>query len=146
MSVGSNPAFPNMYIPYELNSYVINHVNIAISRKLLKITIKFSVKIIKLVHTLHRLGVIKSFRLSKRNKNYYITLSPFFYKSSTYFSKVKLVSTSSKKFYISYWALRFVDKSVGNSIYVLSTSKGLLTHKECMKFKIGGVLLFLVLS
>lgn len=144
MSVGSSPAFPNLHIPYELNSYTINHINIAMSRKLLKTTIKFSVKIIKLVYILYTLGVIKSFRVFKKNKNYFITMSPFFYKSTTFFHKVKLTSTSSKKFYISCSALRLMNKSMGNTVYVLSTSKGLLTHSDCIKYKIGGILLCII--
>ena len=142
MSVGSNPAFPIIPVPYEIHAYVTNHLNIAMSRKFLRIKIRFSTKIIKLIQLLHNLGVIKSFKVSRSNLNYFITLSPFFYKSSTFFKQIKLISTSSKKFYISYRGLSLVAKSTGHSIYILSTSRGLLTHVECLRLKIGGILLW----
>jgi len=68
-------------------------------------------------------------------------MSPFFYKNSTFFKKVKLISTSSKKFYISHKGLCLLKKSVGSSVYIISTDRGLLTHQDCIKANIGGIIL-----
>ena len=72
MSVGSNPAFPIMNIPYESNAYVTNHLNIAISRKLLRIRIVYAKSTIKLVKILFSIGVIKNFTVVKSVRGYYI--------------------------------------------------------------------------
>lgn len=141
MSVGSNPAFPIMNIPYESNAYVTNHLNIAISRKLLRIRIVYAKSTIKLVKILFSIGVIKNFTVVKSVRGYYIWLTPFFYKGVCFFKSLRLISTSSKKFYITYRALRLLSRSVGSSIYIVSTSKGLMTHYECLRCKIGGILL-----
>ena len=38
-------------------------------------------------------------------------------------------------------ALRLLHQSLGNSLLVLETHKGVITHKEALQLKIGGVLI-----
>ena len=141
MSVGSSPTFPSNMIPYEPNAYVLNHVNIAISRKLLKIKIVYTRQTIRLLKILYRVGLVKNFSIIKLEQTLYIWLTPFFYKNVPFFKSAKLISTSSKKFYVSYRALKLLGRSVGSSIYILSTSRGLMTHLECLSYRTGGILL-----
>lgn len=138
MSVGSNPAFPTIY--YDANSYVISHVNIAISRKLLSTQIIYSRRVIQIVRALQKLGCIKNYFVYK-NKYKFIKFSPLFYKGRPYFTSIRLISTSSKKFYISINALRKLNKSVKASVYLLSTSRGIIPHTQALEYSIGGILL-----
>lgn len=55
---------------------------------------------------------------------------------------VQLVSKPGKREYVSYKDLKTVMSGMGYSI--LSTPKGIMTHKEARKNKLGGELLFLI--
>lgn len=62
-----------------------------------------------------------------------------FYKSQPFFKSVRLVSSSSRKYTLSLKSLIILQKSLKSSILILSTPKGILTHKEAIKFKVGGL-------
>jgi len=68
-------------------------------------------------------------------------ISPFIYKQSSFFKSVKLISTPSKTFTVKLKALLIIQKSLGGSLLLLETSKGIITHKEAVRLKIGGKLL-----
>ena len=68
-------------------------------------------------------------------------ISPFIYKKSSFFKSIKLISTPSKIFTVKLKALLIIQKSLGGSILLLETSKGIITHKEALNLKIGGKLL-----
>lgn len=55
---------------------------------------------------------------------------------------VQIVSKPGKREYVSYNDLKSVMSGMGYS--VLSTPKGIMTHKEAKKNKLGGELLFLI--
>ena len=128
------------FIPYDKNAYLLNHVNIAISRKLLTTTIRFSNKLFTLVRLLHRIGLVRNYVIfSKKYK--YIRFSPLFYKGKAFYKGIRLISTQSKKFYISVIALRRVAVAAKSTVFILSTSHGIVTHKEALQAGIGGLLL-----
>lgn len=58
------------------------------------------------------------------------------------FTDVQIVSKPGKREYVSYKDLKAVMSGMGYSI--LSTPKGIMTHKEAKKNKLGGELLFLI--
>ena len=102
-------------------------------------------KILKLLFIFKKLGLIYSYILLKvlRN-NVLVKVSPFFYKGSTFFNKLRLISTPSKKFYVSLKTLKIISSSLNESTLILSTSRGLITHKEALKLRLGGIMLFLL--
>ncbi len=55
---------------------------------------------------------------------------------------IQIVSKPGKREYVSYDDLKSVMSGMGYS--VLSTPKGIMTHKEAKKNKLGGELLFLI--
>jgi len=57
---------------------------------------------------------------------------------------MQLISTISKKFTISVKALTILDKSLKNSILLIETSRGIITHKEALRRHLGGLLLCLI--
>lgn len=128
-------------MPYDANAYVTNHVNITLARKLLKTTIIYTKKTIRLINVLHRIGVLKNYLVIRKGKSRFIRFTIFFYKNTTYYHNIRLISTPSKRFFISLKALSKLKYATKNSIYILSTSKGVITHDEAIEKKIGGVLL-----
>ena len=130
---------------YSSYSYVINHINLTLGQKKPQTTIKYSKKNFKLIYLFYKLGCINNFFIHTTKHNSYIikylTFSIFFYKNSPFFKQIKLISSLSKKHTITYKALKIINQSIGTSILILSTTKGLLTHNEALKLKIGGLIL-----
>ena len=44
-------------------------------------------------------------------------------------------------FTIKYKSLRILERSIGETILILETNKGIITHKEASNLKIGGKIL-----
>ena len=80
-----------------------------------------------------------------KEKKKLIKISPFIYKKTPFFKNIRLVSTHSKVFTIKLPTLRVVQKSLGQAIMVLETSKGLLTHTEALKLNVSGRILCVIL-
>lgn len=131
----------------KLNSYAFltNHINLAISSKKRWVKFKCTKKILRLLFIFKKLGLIYSYVLLKVfNNNVLVKVSPFFYRGSAFFKKIRLISTSSKKFYVNLKTLKIISTSLNDSILILSTSRGLITHKEALKLHLGGTMLFLL--
>lgn len=91
---------------------------------------------------LYKVGAIKNFLIVKDAKNMKkIILSPSFYKNSSFYKNIRYVSTPSKKHTISLKALKLLQTALKASIIILSTPYGLITHKEAVKFKTGGIII-----
>lgn len=129
------------FMPYDPHAYTINHVNITLSRKRLYTKIRYTKKTIQLIHILHKIGFLKNYLVQKIHKRKIISFTIFFYKNTAYYHHIRLVSTQSKKFFISLNALRKLQYSTKNSIFLLSTSLGIITHHEALERNIGGLLL-----
>jgi small subunit ribosomal protein S8 len=138
--MGSSPVFP-IILKNESNSYLISHINLALSKKLSSSTIIFSNKILSLVRILYKFGCIYKFNIFTKNNKKFIKFTCFFYKNKPFFKGIRLISTSSRKYYISLKALMIVHKSLNSSILILSTPKGIISHYEAIKMRVGGLLL-----
>lgn len=88
-------------------------------------------------------GVINSSFIVSKNKKL-IKISPFIYKRSSFFKGVKLISTPSKVFNIKLSSLRIVNRSLGGTILILETSKGIMVHTEALKRGVGGRMLCII--
>ncbi len=135
-SVGSNPAFPIIYI----NSYslLINHINLLLRTKKRYTLLKYTKKSIYLILIFKKVGLINTYIVLN---NKHIKISVNIFKKSHFYKGVKLISTSSKVFNINYKSLFLLTKSLNETLLILETSKGLLTSKEALKHRIGGKLL-----
>jgi ribosomal protein S8 len=67
-----------------------------------------------------------------------------FYRNIPFFNSVRLVSTLTRKYIVKYKALKIIKQSIGTSTLVLSTDKGLITHREALKLRKGGILLYVI--
>ena len=127
---------------FDVPSYVISHYNIAASRNWSKITISLTKKSLVYVKLLYKIGAVKNYIVIKNSKNLKkIMLAPFFYKNTPHYKNIRYVSTPSKKHIISLQALLILTTSIRASIIILSTSYGLMTHTEALKFKTGGIIM-----
>ena len=137
---GFDPRVSN--IRYNSYAYVINHLNLAISRKQLRVKIKHTKKTLELVKVLHRIGYLNNFSVVvTHDKTSYIYMSPSFFKNTPFFKSLRLVSTPSKKHFTTLKALNVINKTVNSSVLIMSTSYGILDHKEAIKIRTGGTIL-----
>jgi len=139
--------FPTLF----LNSYVylVNHINFLNTQKLLKTKIRFNKKIFLLLKSLNTIGCVSKFNLVKSQKAKsirlkYIYISVPIYKTTPFFKSIRLISTSSKKHYVSLSAIQLLLNTLKSSIIILSTSYGIITHKEAIAKKTGGLLLCII--
>ena len=99
------------------------------------------IKNYQFIQTLKKFNVIHDYKLLKKNDFNYIKITLFFYKNKIICHNFKLISNQSKIFTISYHSLKLLTKKSGSSIFLISTSNGLLSSKEAINQRIGGVLL-----
>lgn len=142
-STGSIPVFPtNVY--YSSNSLVSNRINLALSKNSHRNKVIYTRKTFNFLQSIAALGVLNGVFITKERGYSYIKFSVFFYKNTSFFHKVKHVSTSSKRFFMTYKALKTLTTSLKASTIILSTSKGLVTHRQAMNLKIGGLVIFII--
>lgn len=122
-------------------SYILNLININKLKKNLYFFILFTVKNYQFVKTLKKFNVIHDYKLIKKNSFTYIKITLFFYKNKVICHNFKIITRPSKVFTISYQSLTLLSKKTNSSIFLISTSKGILSHKEAILRKTGGIVL-----
>ncbi len=129
-------------MPYDPIAFLVNHINFSIITRRRWTLLKCNKKMLRLLQLLRRIGIINSFILIRSWKfPFIIKLSPLFYKSSTFFNNIRLMSTPSKRFNVKLKTLKIMDISIGKSLIILETSRGFMTHKEALRLGISGKLL-----
>ena len=123
----------------------MNRLNIATSKKLLHSKLEFTPKLMKPLKVLYNVGYLYRYLVRVEGGKKYVYLSTLRYKNVPFFGYIRLVTTRSRKHRISYKALLKVTQPLKSSIMILSTSIGLITHKEAIRKKIGGDILFVIL-
>lgn len=131
---------------YEPNAYVINHLNIALSKKILRTTIIPNRRTLQIVKVLYQIGCIRQFMILNQHKlngkvKKILRFTVLFYKTRPYFKGVRLVSTCSRKFRITLSGLKVAMSFLKASVIILSTSKGVMSHNEAINLGIGGLIL-----
>jgi ribosomal protein S8 len=122
-------------------SYILNLININKLKKNLHFFIIFTKKNYYFVKILKKFNVIHDYKLIKKNNFNFIKINLFFYKNKSISSTIKIISKPTKVFLISYESLKLLNKKCGSSIFLISTSKGVMSHNDAIKLKIGGFLL-----
>lgn len=139
-STGSNPVFPKMLYNYNVG-YVINAININTNHKNLIFKIIFTKKNLVFLRILKSLNFINKFIIFKLNNLIFIKIYAYYFKTKQLGKNFQIISTPSKMFLISFKALRLLHKRTGNSIFILSTDRGLITHHEALLKHVGGKLI-----
>lgn len=127
-------------MPYNKYAFLINHINLLTASRQRWAIIRYNKKILPLLNIFYKIGLINSFIFVNKSKTL-VKISPFIYKKTTFFKGVRLISTSSKVFTLKFNALKILNISLGETVLILETSKGLLTHKEALRLRIGGRIL-----
>ncbi len=122
-------------------SYTINMINVNSAKKNLAFNMVFTKKISPLLHIFKKYGLIRNYTINVTSKGLVARVYLSFYKNNPLCKNFKLISKPGNTYYISLRALYLVSKRTKNSIFILSTNKGLITHNEAILQKIGGVVI-----
>ena len=145
-STGSNPVFPN--IRYNTYSHLINHLNLITTKKIPKTRIYLTRKNLSLIKCLHSIGCISKFlivrHLNKTRSRTSVHISAPYYKNTPFFKSVRVISTPSKQHRTSISGLKLISNSLKSSTMILSTSTGIITHREALRINVGGLILCIV--
>ena len=108
----------------------------------MRIVLHYSRKALILLKFLYLIGAVGNYYFAV---NYYkeklLVVYPTYYNLKPLTKHFKMFSTPSNTLFISYKALRLLQKKVGVAIYILSTPLGIISHNLAIKKKIGGILL-----
>jgi ribosomal protein S8 len=120
-------------------TFLINHIFFSTIKKQLYCRIIFHNQFINWLVFLKKYGLINNFNLIEINsiKFIQIFLNSFVNNIHKFF---KLINKYKKHYYIDLTNLKLLHKRSGHSLYLLSTSHGILTHKNAIKKKTGGLI------
>jgi len=133
--------FPIMNTHHNSISYFLNHFKIATSKKNLYFDIYITTRSLTIFHVFYKLNLIR--RYSKLTKNQY-RVYPSYTLSRATSRKIKTYLKSSHYLTLSLHVLKLLNLNLPSSYIILETSKGIITHKEAIKYKVGGRLLMCI--
>jgi ribosomal protein S8 len=125
-------------------NYVNNQINLNLNHHTFTASLRFSIKTLKYVEFLKNIHYVSNFSIISSNNRQQIMLTFFQTKFNRFkfpYCKIKIISTNSYKTRISYKALLLLRHRTGNSLFLLLTSHGFLTHHQAIAAKTGGFVL-----
>lgn len=125
------------------NKYIntLNSIKVAYNSRLNTVVVPYNKLLIVLLNQFVSINYVVSYTI----QNDFIIIKLHDNKV-VYWKNAKIVSTPSKKYYISYKKLHLLTKYDFSTIIILHTSQGLLTSHQAIKNKIGGQILFVFFS
>lgn len=115
-------------------SYLINQIKLGYKFSQTEVLVYYIKNFTYFLDLLVRIQFIKSYLISEKK------ICIFLWDKTNY-SVVKIISTPARKFNSSYKNLKKLQKYDLGSIYLISTSKGIITHTEAIKNKVGGLII-----
>lgn len=119
-------------------SYVINSINIHYAHKIFSFKIIYTKKNINLIKLFKKLNFISDYLIIHSTKKLQILIKLKYLKNLKIIKNFKLISKPSKNHYISLKALKLLNERTHNSVYLISTSQGIITHFQALRKKISG--------
>ncbi len=131
--------FPNIIIMNYI--YFANHLKIAIAKRNFVFNVTVNEKVLSLVRMFLKINIIR--RIEKLTpKTYRIYIS--WYNNQPKLKSLIFYSLGAHPLRLSYSALLVLKTHTFKSNIILSTSKGLLTHHEAIKYHLGGILVCII--
>lgn len=140
MSMGSSPMFPTIVYNYSW-SYVLNAINWASAHKKFYVEIRYTRKSFLFLNVLKKVNYVGNFYVFRKNNLIRIRIVPSYFKSQPIATKLRILSSPAQSYPVSLRSLYLLKKRSGCAIYLLSTSRGVITLNEALKFKVSGHML-----
>ena len=119
-------------------AHLMNHFNIATAQKSLYFDVHITRRSLQLLHLLYDLNMVRTYK--KRSLNFYRVYPTY----TLHRAKTRVIRTyfrSDHYLTIPLNLLRVANVNRPFSYIVLETDRGILTHKEALKFKLSGRLI-----
>jgi ribosomal protein S8 len=113
--------------------------NLHIAAKRLSFTLLFTKKNLNLIKLLNKLGLFFNFLLIKKKNQIYIKVLVRYRHLRKVGFNFKIITRPSIFYSLSLKALNLLKLRTGRAVYLLSTSKGIITHHEAINKNIGGI-------
>lgn len=123
---------------FQSNKYIntLNSIKVAYNNRLRKTAVPYNKHLIILLNRFIDISYIQSYEI--RGTYILITLN----NQLNCWSSAKIISTTAKKYYISYKKLHLLTRYDFSTVIILHTSQGILTSQQAITNKIGGQILF----
>lgn len=120
--------------------FVLNAIKINKAKKLPFFKIKYTRKVFFYVKLFNSLNYIYRFEILKINNCLYLQIYLNYINLNITSVNLKLYTKPSHFFFISLKALKLLDKKIGNSLFLISTTYGVITHRQAISKNTGGLL------
>jgi len=117
---------------------LLNNFKLALLKQSNIIIITFNPNWVKILSILYREGFIQNYIHKKHKLIIYLR----YFQGQSALRTIKIFNTPTKKLYINKKNLWLFSRY--NGVLLISTSKGLKTHEECLKENLGGSVLFFI--
>lgn len=116
-------------------SYTINHIKFTLARKALYGRIIDTRKSYNLLKLLTQLHVIRRFHKGPDNT---LIFYPAYDSRCVRTHNIKMFYKNKTHLYFKYKSLQVLKNSLLSSYFILETSRGLMTHHDALKHRVGG--------
>jgi len=82
------------------------------------------------------------YRTIKNKRRFLIRISPLYFKNKSFYRHAKLVTTPSREYSLRLDSMRLLRSYSGQTVFILSTSRGVMSMEEAFKKNIGGIILY----
>ena len=128
-------------------NYLLNHLTFSSKNKKLLFKIQINKKSLKLLFILKKHCIISSFSIIKNKlKRTFVLINPSYNKRLNINFFFKSFFLTNHRLQLSIRALKLIKKRTGNSIYLLSTSYGVIDHFQALENSKSGFLLGVIHS
>lgn len=82
------------------------------------------------------------YRKIKNKRRFLIRISPLYFKGKSFYRHAKLVTTPSREYSLDRSSMKTLRSYSGQTVFILSTSKGIMTMEKAFHLNIGGIILY----
>lgn len=130
----SNRMIENQY------AYIFNQLQISAKGKRYSFNVRLTKAVKPVLRLLQTLNVVRRFHRFEKGGNIYRVFPTYsrFRKSGR---TLKVYTAKRGRVNLSYHSLRLLNFNCPSSYYILETTKGVITHKDAIRYRQGGLLL-----
>lgn len=115
---------------------ILNNLKISIKQKTYISTMKYDKNALLIIKLFWNWGLLHGYSIKKKKIFIYFK----FYNNKNVIININILSTPTNKFIYNYINLSKLNKSK-NSLYILSSSIGIISNYTAIKYSLGGILL-----
>lgn len=124
-------------------SYIFNQLQLSSKGRRYSFNVRVTTAVKPVLRLLQTLNLIRRFHRSEKGKNIY-RVFPAYSRFRRGCRLLRVYARKRGRIALSYDSLRLLNYNSPHSYYILETSRGIVTHKDAIKHRHGGLLLAIV--